>query len=75
MSNTDDIQAAIDRTRADLAATLNELEEKLNIPKQLGIQAHRAKVAFARNPRPWLIGAVSVAAVVGGIALLAVRRR
>ncbi len=75
MSSADEIQAQVDRTRADLAATLNELEDKLNIPKQLGIQGHRAKASFDRDPKPWLVAAVSVAAVVGGIALLALRRR
>jgi hypothetical protein len=75
MSSADEIQARVDRTRADLAATLNELEDKLNIPKQLGILGHRAKASFDRDQKPWLVAAVSVAAVVGGIALLALRRR
>lgn len=75
MSSTDDIQAAIDRTRADLAATLNELEDKLNVPKQLGIKAQEAKVSFDRDPKPWLAGAAAVVAAVGGIALIALRRR
>lgn len=75
MSNAEEIQAAVDRTRADLAATLNELEDKLNIPKQLGVKAHEAKVSFSREPKPWLIGAAAVAVAIGGIALLALRRR
>ncbi|KQQ25526.1 MULTISPECIES: DUF3618 domain-containing protein [unclassified Frondihabitans] len=75
MSSTEEIRAGIDRTRADLAATLNELEEKLNIPKQLGIKAHEAKISFGKDPKPWLAGAATVAAVVGGIALIALKRR
>ncbi|BDZ48785.1 hypothetical protein GCM10025867_10260 [Frondihabitans sucicola] len=75
MSSAEEIQAAVDRTRADLAATLNELEDKLNLPKQLGVKAHEAKVSFSREPKPWLIGAAAVAAAIGGIALLALRRR
>jgi hypothetical protein len=75
MAGTDDIQAAIDRTRADLAATLNELEEKLNIPKQLGIKAQEARASFAKDPKPWLAGAAAAVAAVGGIALLVLRRR
>ncbi|MCU1527447.1 MAG: hypothetical protein JWP75_1210 [Frondihabitans sp.] len=75
MSSIDDIRAGVDRTRADLAATLNELEDKLNIPKQLGIKASQAKASFARNPTPWLAGVGSVALVIGGIALLGLRRR
>jgi len=75
MSSAEEIQAAVDRTRADLAATLNELEDKLNIPKQLGVKAREAKASFARDPQPWYIGAGAVAAAIGGIALLALRRR
>lgn len=75
MSSAEEIQASVDRTRADLAATLNELEDKLNIPKQLGAKAHEAKVSFSRDPKPWLIGAAVVAVAIGGIALLALRRR
>jgi hypothetical protein len=75
MSNIDDIRAGVDRTRADLAATLNELEDKLNIPKQLGIKASQARASFGRDPLPWLAGVGSAALVVGGIALFALRRR
>lgn len=75
MASADDIQREIDRTRADLAATLNELEDKLNIPKQLGIKAREAKAAFDRNPTPWLAGAGTAALIVVGIAVFALRRR
>ncbi|GAA4266133.1 DUF3618 domain-containing protein [Frondihabitans peucedani] len=75
MSDAEEIQAAVDRTRADLAATLNELEDKLNIPKQLGVKAHQAKASYARDPKPWLIGAAVVVVAIGGIALIALRRR
>ncbi len=75
MSSIDDIQASIDHTRAELAATLNELEDKLNIPKQLGEAASKAKASFDVDPKPWLAGAAAAAAAVGGIALIALRRR
>ena len=66
MSDSSDIQANIDRTRAELAATLNELEDKLNVPKQLGIAGHRAKSSFDRDKTPWLAaaGARALAVVV-----------
>ncbi|RKR75733.1 DUF3618 domain-containing protein [Frondihabitans australicus] len=75
MSNIDDIQASIDHTRAELAATLNELEDKLNIPKQLGAAASKAKASFDVDPKPWLAGAAATAAAIGGFALIALRRR
>ncbi|AMM19555.1 hypothetical protein AX769_04625 [Frondihabitans sp. PAMC 28766] len=75
MASIEEIQASVDRTRAELAATLNELEDKLNIPKQLGMAASKAKDSFGDDPKPWLAGAAAAAAAVGGFALLALRRR
>lgn len=75
MASIEEIQASVDRTRADLAATLNELEDKLNIPKQLGVAASKAKDSFGHDPKPWVAGAAAAAAAVGGIALIALRRR
>ncbi|GAA0964323.1 DUF3618 domain-containing protein [Frigoribacterium faeni] len=75
MSDTNDIQGHIDRTRAELAATLNEIEDKLNVPKQLGIAGHRAKASYERDKWPWLAGAGVVALTVGGILVAAVRSR
>ncbi|MBD8611235.1 DUF3618 domain-containing protein [Frigoribacterium sp. CFBP 13729] len=70
-----DIQAHIDRTRAELAATLNELEDKLNVPKQLGIAGHRAKSSFSRDPLPWVAGAGVAALALAGVVVAAVRSR
>jgi hypothetical protein len=75
VSDTDDIQARIDRTRAELAATLNELEDKLNVPKQLGMAGHRAKASFERDRAPWLAGVGVAALAVGGIVVAAVKKR
>jgi hypothetical protein len=74
-SDTDEIQARIDRTRAELAATLNELEDKLNVPKQLGIAGHRAKSSFSRDPLPWVAGAGVAALALVGVVVAAVRSR
>ena len=70
-----DIQAHIDRTRAELAATLNELEDKLNVPKQLGIAGHRAKSSISRDPVPWAAGAGVAALALVGVVVAAVKRR
>jgi hypothetical protein len=74
-TDTDEIQARIDRTRAELAATLNELEDKLNVPKQLGIAGHRAKSSFSRDPLPWVAGAGVAALALVGVVVAAVRSR
>ncbi|WP_423921178.1 DUF3618 domain-containing protein [Frigoribacterium sp. 2-23] len=75
MSDTNDIQAHIDRTRAELAATLNELEDKLNVPKQIGIAGHKAKASFDRDKLPWLAGAGAAALAIGGLVVAAVKSR
>ena len=75
MSDSSDIQANIDRTRAELAATLNELEDKLNVPKQLGIAGHKAKASFDRDKTPWLAAAGAAAVAVAGVVAVAVARR
>jgi len=75
VSDSSDIQANIDRTRAELAATLNELEDKLNVPKQLGIAGHKAKASFDRDKTPWLAAAGAAAVAVAGVVAVAVARR
>ncbi|QNE43890.1 DUF3618 domain-containing protein [Frigoribacterium sp. NBH87] len=74
-TDADDIQARVDRTRAELAATLNELEDKLNVPKQLGAAGHRAKASFERDRTPWLAGAGAAALALAGVVVAAVKRR
>jgi hypothetical protein len=66
-----------ERARAEFASTLNALEDKLNVPKQVGMRVDRAKVRLRRmaDEEPGkLIGvAVGVAAVVGVTVWLVVR--
>jgi hypothetical protein len=68
---------ASERARADFAATLNALEDKLNVPKQLRIKSARAKVRLRRfadeQPVAAVVVAVGVVAVVGVTAWLVVR--
>lgn len=60
--------------RAELEATLNAIEDKLNVPKQLGILRTRAQTSWERNPVPWIIGATAAVLVVGGLIVWAVLR-
>ena len=52
----------IQRARAELEDTLDAIEDKLNVPKQVSALAEKAKASYDENPVPWIIGAV-VAAV------------
>ena len=65
------VQAKIasQQARAEFAATLNSLEDKLNVPKQVGIRVDRAKSAarafYDEQPGPAIAAAVGVVAAVG----------
>jgi negative regulator of sigma E activity len=66
-----------ERARADFAGTLNALEDKLNVPKQLRIKSARAKVQLRRfaneQPVAAMAAAVGVVAAVGVTVWLVVR--
>ncbi|PPL19683.1 hypothetical protein GY24_04705 [Microterricola pindariensis] len=57
------------RARADLAATLDAIEDKLNVPKQIGLAAERGteRVRRLAAENPIALGAIALgaAAVVG----------
>jgi hypothetical protein len=70
-------KANSERARAEFARTLNALEEKLNVPKQVRIRTSRAKVRLRRfadeQPAAAVAVAVGVVAVVGVTVWLVVR--
>ncbi|QEO14335.1 DUF3618 domain-containing protein [Agromyces intestinalis] len=67
----------VERARADFAGTLNALEDKLNVPKQVGRATDRARVRLRRfaneQPVAAAAAAVGVVLVAGGIVWLVVR--
>lgn len=66
-----------ERARREFADTLNALEDKLNVPKQVRIKTARAKVQLRRfadeQPGAAVAVAVGVVAVVGVTVWLVVR--
>lgn len=70
--STSDIQNRVAQTRAQLESTLDEIEDKLNVPKQVGILAHKAQANYEENPVPWVAGVTAAVAVVGGLIAWAV---
>jgi hypothetical protein len=58
--------------RAELEEALDAIEDKLNVPKQLGILGTRLRGSWEANPVPWIIGATAAVIVVGGIIAWAV---
>ena len=63
MSTSDTVAA----TRSELKDTLDAIEDKLNVPKQVGRLTTKAKNAYESNPVPWIIGATAAVIVVGGL--------
>jgi hypothetical protein len=63
----DDIQSRVASTRANLEATLDEIEDKFNVPKQASALIERAKASYEENRTPWIVGATGVAIAVIGL--------
>jgi len=72
-------RAASAQARAEFAGTLNALEDKLNVPKQVGLRVDRAKASmksfYDEQPGAAIAAAVGVAAAVGGLVWLIVRSK
>lgn len=67
-----DIENKVAAARAELADTLDAIEDKLNVPKRVEELADKAKSSYESNPLPWIIGAVGAAVVVAGLVAWAI---
>jgi hypothetical protein len=72
MSKDDDIQSQVTRARANLEATLDEIEDKFNVPKRVGELSKKAQASYQSNPTPWIVGATGIAIAVLGIVAWAI---
>jgi ElaB/YqjD/DUF883 family membrane-anchored ribosome-binding protein len=71
MSTTDAKNQAA-KARAELAATLDALEDRLNVPKRVSELGSKAVAAYEKNPVPWIIGGVAVAVIAAGLVAWAI---
>jgi hypothetical protein len=71
MSTTDAKNQAA-KARAELASTLDALEDRLNVPKRVSELSSKAVAAYEKNPLPWIIGGVAVAVVAVGLVAWAI---
>ncbi|MBU1586582.1 MAG: DUF3618 domain-containing protein [Actinobacteria bacterium] len=62
-----DTSSRVASARADLEATLDAIEDKLNVPKRFGELTDTVKASYEKNPLPWIIGGVAAAVAVAGI--------
>ena len=65
-------KAGTAQIRAELAATLDAIEDKFNVPLQVSLLQKRVRRSYALNPLGWLIGATAAVVVVGGLIAWAV---
>ena len=77
MSDTIDSKTAAAKLQAvkardELAATLDAIEDKLNVPKRVGELTESARASYAKNRVPWLVGGAAAAAVVIGLVAWAI---
>ncbi|HLU63448.1 MAG TPA: DUF3618 domain-containing protein [Protaetiibacter sp.] len=65
-------KSAATQARRQLADTLDELEDKFNVPQRTGELVEKAKAAYERNPVPWIVGGAAVAIIAVGLVAWAI---
>lgn len=63
-ASTAKAQAA--KARADLADTLDAIEDRLNVPKRAAELSEKAKSAYEKNPIPFVVAGAAVAILAVG---------
>ena len=67
MTDSASVESRIASTRAELQDTLDAIEDKLNLPKQVSEFSRKARASYESNPVPWIVGATAVAVAVVGL--------
>ena len=65
-------KAAAAKARHQLADTLDEIEGKFDVPQRAGELVDKVKVAYEKNPVPWIVGGAAVAIVAVGLVAWAI---
>ncbi len=71
-ASSDSIETRIAATRSELEQTLDAIEDRLNVPRQIGKLTAKVQSAYEENPVPWMIGATAAVVVIGGIVAWAI---
>lgn len=69
---SESIETRVSAARTELESALNEIEDRLNVPKQLNRLSRRARAAYKANPLPWIVGATGAIIVIGGLVAWAI---
>jgi hypothetical protein len=70
--STIDAKAAATKARHELAAALDQIEDKVNVPKRVGELSDKAAAAYKKNPVPFIIGGAAAAVVAIGLVAWAI---
>jgi len=65
-------KAQAQKARDELAATLDAIEDKFNVPKRVSELTDKAAAAYRSNPVPWIIGGAAVAVIAVGLVAWAI---
>jgi len=60
------------KARDELAATLDAIEDKFNVPKRVTELSEKAAAAYRQNPVPWIVGGAAVAVIAIGLVAWAI---
>ena len=71
-SKAEAAKAQAQRARDELAATLDAIEDKFNVPKRVTELGENAAVAYRQNPVPWIVGGAAVAVIAIGLVAWAI---
>lgn len=67
-----DVEDRIEAARAELEATLDAIEEKLNVPKRVDELSMKVRDSYEANPLPWIIGGIATAVAAVGLVAWAI---
>ncbi|MGL4340130.1 MAG: DUF3618 domain-containing protein [Rhodoglobus sp.] len=62
-----ELQSRVEASRAELEATLNAIEDKLNVPRRVGRVAWNLRRSYEMRPAPWILGGIAAAVVAAAI--------
>lgn len=63
---SDAVESRIWHTRAELEKTFDEIQDRINVPKQVGKLTAKVKNSCTSHPLPWIVGAAAGAVVIIG---------
>lgn len=74
MTSIYEAEQELQSVQDELTATLAELQDRLNVPKQAKRLGRKAQQSYQERPLAWVAGAAGVAVTVAGLLIWNARR-